>query len=83
MLTGIGSFEVLLVFFIAALAIGPDNLKSILEVGARTVRKIRTYTDEVKSELQLKEEIEEIKTEIDTVEDLVREEISPNRIKKK
>lgn len=68
-LFGIGMNELIVIMLLAAIVLGPERLaKTARELG-RFVRNVKAYfgtmSDELKSELDLMEELKEIKKDIE------------------
>lgn len=65
---GIGSNELLIVFLLAAIVLGPERVVKSARWFGRTVREIRAYMKELSSglqeELDLMEEINEVKRDL-------------------
>lgn len=63
-MTGIGSAEILLILFIAAIVAGPGNVRTLLSGSGKLIRKIKKYAGELKDEAELSEEVADIKRDI-------------------
>ena len=61
---GIGTWELLVIFVLALLILGPDKLPSFARTVGRTINKLRQTADEVKREIDIDGLGEEIKSEI-------------------
>lgn len=60
----IGFSEMVLVFVIALLVLGPDKLPGVVRQVARFVKKVRAMADTVTRELQQELPVDEIKREV-------------------
>lgn len=62
---GIGSTELLLVALLAAIVLGPERLVRVARRAGKMVREIKAYfstlSDELQSELDLLDELQELK----------------------
>lgn len=65
---GIGSTELLLVALLAAIVLGPERLARAARQAGKIVREVKAYfstmSDELKSELDLLDELQSVQREI-------------------
>jgi sec-independent protein translocase protein TatB len=62
--SGIGSSELLLILLIAAIVIGPQNVQPLIKAIIKAIRAFKKYMEEMKSELDISEDINHVKQEI-------------------
>jgi Sec-independent protein translocase protein TatA len=62
--SGIGSSELLLILLIAAIVIGPQNIQPLVKAIIKGIRAFKKYMEEIKSELDISEDIHTVKREI-------------------
>jgi Sec-independent protein translocase protein TatA len=68
---GVGSSELLLILLIAAIVIGPNNVRPLIKAFIKGLRTFKKYIEEMKSELDIPEDIDDVTREIkDTAADL-------------
>lgn len=69
---GIGSTELLLVALLAAVVLGPERLVRAARQAGKIVREVKAYfstmSDELKSELDLLDELQSVQREIKKIE---------------
>jgi Sec-independent protein translocase protein TatA len=63
-MSGIGSSEILLILLAAAIVIGPQNAQPLFKALIKGIRIFKRYVEEMKSELDLSEDIESVAQEV-------------------
>jgi sec-independent protein translocase protein TatB len=70
---GIGTNELLVIMLLAVIVLGPERLARLAREAGKLVRNLRAYfgslNDELKSELDMLDELRNVKREIDHVMD--------------
>lgn len=68
-LFGIGTNELIVIMLLAAIVLGPERLAKTAREAGKLVRNIKAYfgalSDELKTELDMMEDLKEIKKDID------------------
>jgi Tat protein translocase TatB subunit len=74
---GIGTNELLLIMLLAAVVLGPERLARVAREAGKLVRNLRAYfgslSDELKNELDMLDDLRDVKQEINHVMDEVRD----------
>ena len=63
-MSGIGSSEILLILLVAAIVIGPQNAQPLFKAFIKGIRIFKRYVEEMKSELDLSEDVESVAQEV-------------------
>jgi sec-independent protein translocase protein TatB len=70
---GIGTNELLVIMLLAAIVLGPERLARLAREAGKLAREVRTYfgslSDELKSELDVLDDLKDVKREINHVLD--------------
>ena len=66
-MTSIGASELLLIFLIAAIVIGPQNARTMMKAIRKWTNMFKRFMEEIKKEAGITEEVENIKREISEV----------------
>jgi len=65
---GIGMNELIVIFLLAAIILGPERLARSAREGGKFIRNVKNYfsslTDELKSELEVLDEINKVNSEL-------------------
>ena len=65
---GIGMNEVIVIFLLAAIVLGPERLARVARKAGKFIRNLKTYfsslSDELKSELDILDEIKKVKDDL-------------------
>jgi sec-independent protein translocase protein TatB len=65
---GIGMNELIIIFLLAAIILGPERLARVAREAGKHIRNLKAYfsslTDELKSELDVLDEIKNVKDEL-------------------
>jgi Tat protein translocase TatB subunit len=73
---GIGTNELVLIMLLAAVVLGPERLARVAREAGKLVRNLRAYfgslSDELKNELDMLDDLRDVKREIDHAMDDVR-----------
>ena len=73
---GIGTNELVLIMLLAAIVLGPERLARVAREAGNLVRNLRAYfgslSDELKNELDMLDDLRDVRREIDHVMDDVR-----------
>ena len=73
---GIGTNELLVIMLLAAIVLGPERLARVAREAGNLVRNLRAYfgslSDELKNELDMLDDLRDVKREIDHAIDDVR-----------
>ncbi len=66
---GIGGFELLVIMLLAVIVLGPERLMRVMREAGKLVRNLKAYfsafNDELKSELDVLDELKEVKKDLD------------------
>ena len=66
-MNSIGGWEILLIFIIATLVIGPGNVKKILHKTIDVIKKVRSFGDELDKESGFQEIRDELKDDVEVI----------------
>jgi sec-independent protein translocase protein TatB len=73
---GVGTNELLVIMLLAAIVLGPERLARLAREAGKLVRNLRAYfgslSDELKNELDVLDDLRDVKREIDHAVDDVR-----------
>ncbi|MBU2611425.1 MAG: Sec-independent protein translocase protein TatB [Chloroflexi bacterium] len=65
---GIGMNELIVIFLLAAIVLGPERLARVAREAGKFIRNLKTYfsslSDELKSELDILDEIKKVKDDL-------------------
>jgi len=65
---GIGMNELIVIFLLAAIVLGPERLARVARQAGKLIRNLKTYfsslSDELKSELDILDEIKKVKDDL-------------------
>ena len=65
---GVGMNELLIIFLLAAIVLGPERLVKVAREAGKLVRNLKSYTssffDELKSEMDVLDEIKKVKDDL-------------------
>ena len=68
-MSGIGSFELILILLIAICVIGPENTQSVIRIFRRWKGKMGEITEAAKKNIDINEEVNTIKQEFQSASD--------------
>lgn len=77
----IGIAELIVIFLIAFLVVGPNDLPKIARAAGRGVKKLRHFMYDVKASLNIEEEVTEVKKAGDDIKEIV-DDIKPTKDEK-
>lgn len=68
-MSGIGSMELLVIFLVALLVMGPEKTKEATALFGKCVRVIRQIFDEIKKSVQQSDDLEDVKSYLKDVQE--------------